>query len=110
MSLLEEYPFRGCFYTYGVDDSKPLEEQHDEEILILDTVCDIQEVTNSDSNGNITSSFDVFFPFDKATGIEVKRGMTFRGNMYGLEVNGKIDGVFPTQMGGCVCHVKDRDV
>lgn len=110
MSLLEEYPFNGSFYTYGVDESKPLEEQHDEEILVLETECDIQEVTNSDSGGNITASFEVFFPFDKSEGIAIKRGMIFKGNMYGLDVNGEVVGVFPTQLGGCTCYIKDRDV
>lgn len=107
---IEEYPFDGAFYTYGVDDSKPLEEQVEEEILILATKCDIQESQKSDASGNITASFNVYFPFEKETGIAVTRGMTFKGNIYGLEVNGEVIGVFPTQMGGCTCYIKDKDV
>ena len=108
--ILEEYPFDGAFYTYGVDDSKPLEEQVEEEILVLSTKCDIQESQKSDANGNIIASFNIYFPFDKETGILIKRGMTFKGEIYGLAVNGKVISVAPSQLGGCVCSIKDLDV
>lgn len=109
-TLFEEYPFEGAFYDYGVDESKPLDEQTEEEILILKTKCDIQESQKSDASGNITATFNVYFPFDKTKGIELKRGMTFKGSMYGLQVNGKIIGLFPTQSGGCACYIQDLDV
>ena len=107
---LEEYPFEGDFYTYGVDESKPLDEQVEEEILVLHTKCDIQESQKSDSSGNIVSSFNVYWPFDTEKGTSIKRGMIFKGSMYNLEVNGRVIGLFPTQLGGCACYVKDRDV
>lgn len=107
---MEEYPFEGSFYTYGVDESKPLDEQVEEEVLVLKTQCDIQQAQKSDSGGIIISGFNVYFPFDKETGIEIKRGMTFVGDMYGLEVNGKVVSVFPTQLSGCECFVQDLDV
>lgn len=109
-SELEEYPYEGDFYTYEVDDSKPLDEQVEEEILVLHTKCDIQESQKSDSSGNIIATFDVYFPFNESEGVKITRGMTFRGNVYGLEVNGKVVGLYPTQMGACSCYVKDRDV
>lgn len=109
-SILAEYPFSGAFYKYGVDDSLPLDEQEETETLVLETQCDIQETQKSFSSGNITASFNVYFPFDKEKGIEIKRGMKFRGSLYGLEVNGTVVGVFPTQMGGCVCYISDKYV
>lgn len=109
-NILDEYPFDGAFYTYGVDDSKPLDEQVEEEILVLSTKCDIQESQKSDAYGNITASFNVYFPFNKDEGISLKRGMKFKGSIYGLDINGEVIGVFPTQMGGCVCSIKDLDV
>lgn len=109
-NILEEYPFDGSFYTYGVDESKPLDEQVEEEILVLSTKCDIQEATKSDAYGNITASFNVYFPFDKKIGINVTRDMTFKGSIYGLIVNGKVISVAPSQMGGCVCSIKDLDI
>lgn len=109
--LLDEYPFDGSFYKYGVDESKPLDEQVEEEILVLETKCDIQASSKSDASGNITAYFNVFFPFDKdGESITLTRGMKFKGDMYGLEVNGEIISVEPSQMGGCVCYIKDLDV
>lgn len=109
-SLLEEYPFDGYFYESGVDETLPIEEQTDEERLVMYTECDIQESGKSQSFGNIKVSFNIYFPFDKNEGINIKRGMIFRGNMYGMEVNGVVVGVCPTQMGGCACYISDLDV
>lgn len=108
-TLLEEYPFEGSFYTYGIDDSKPLDEQVEEEILVLNTICDIQEATKSNAAGFVSASFNIYFPFDKGVPMPVRRGHTFKGMMYGMEVNGEVIGVFPTQMGGCSCYIKDVD-
>lgn len=106
--LWEEYPFEGEFYTYEKDGSSwgadPVEK------VVLSTECDIQESQKSDAYGNITASFNIYFPFDKEVGIEIKRGMLFRGSMYGLEVKGEVIGLFPTQMGGCACYIKDLTV
>lgn len=107
---LDEYPFEGDFFDYGVDDNKPLDEQVEEEILVLHTKCDIQPAQKSDSGGNITNSFNVYFPFDiKNDKLKLKRGMKFRGNAYGLEVNGTLISAIPSQMCGVECYVKDLD-
>lgn len=107
---LEEYPFNGAFYDYGVDDSKPLDQQVEEEILILETKCDIHSSSRSNANGIITAGFNVYFPFDKEKGISIKRGMTFKGNAYGLDINGRVLTASPSQIGGCECFVEDFDV
>ena len=41
--------------------------------------------------------------------VVIKRGMYFRGSIYGYEVNGKVIGVAPSMLGGCVCQIKDLD-
>lgn len=41
--------------------------------------------------------------------IVIKRGMYFRGSIYGYEVNGKVIGVAPSMLGGCSCQIKDLD-
>jgi hypothetical protein len=107
---IQEYPFSGRFYTTGVDESKPLEEQVEEEIEILTTVCDIQE--NSHSNGRFLSSdYVVYIPFKKRNDdIKIKLGYMFSSNMYGLEINGKVTGVFPSQLGGIAIYIQDLDV
>lgn len=108
---LEEYPFDGAFYEYGVDESKPLDEQVEEEILILETKCDIQSSSKTDAGGIIKAMFNVYFPFDtKADKLSIKRGMIFKGSAYGLDVNGRVISVFPSQLGGVECYIEDLDV
>ena len=41
--------------------------------------------------------------------VVIKRGMYFRGSIYGYEVNGKVIGVAPSMLGGCECQIKDLD-
>lgn len=107
-NIVQEYPFEGTFFRIGIDESKDLIEQEEEEIIILETECDIQESTSNVTSGNISATFDIYFPFDKEKGIMVRRGDNFRGTMFGMPVNGKIDGVFPSQLGGCQVHLIDR--
>lgn len=106
--ILEEYPFDGAFYTFGIDESKPLDEQVEEEILLFETKCDIQESTSTLAGGANTATFDIYFPFDKKTGVNLKRGDTFKGSFYGVKVDGMVDGIFPTQLGGCAVHLTDK--
>lgn len=107
---IEEYPHRGTFYRYACSEDTPLLEREDSEEKVLETSCDIQEASKNDSGNVIKASFNVYFPFDKESGISIERGMLFKGSAYGLEVNGIVIGVFPTQLGGCVCYIKDMDV
>ena len=41
--------------------------------------------------------------------VVIKRGMYFRGSIYGYEVNGKVIGVAPSSLGGGSCQIKDLD-
>lgn len=108
-SSWNEYPFEGAFYSYSVDTNKPLDERVEEETLVLSTKCDIQEAQKSEASGVITATFNVYFPFDKEKGIEITRGMKFKGSAYGMEVNGTVVGIIPTQL-GCCCYISDKDV
>ena len=50
-NISEEYPFKdGVFYKISIDDSKPLEEQVDEEIEIYVSDFDISDGTNLNTN------------------------------------------------------------
>lgn len=113
-NILDEYPFDGVFYI-----NKDVESPDGdligggdtvEEEIILETKCDVQETQKAFTAGAITASFNVYFPFDKGTGINVERGMMFRANVYGMDINGMVIGVFPTQMGGCLAYIKSPDV
>lgn len=93
----EEYPFAGVFYKIGIDDSKPLDEQVEEEIPIFETICDM-----SDGSNLSTDTFTLFFPFDKdKETIIIKEGDLFKGNIYGMTQKGRVIGVYPSQLGGC---------
>lgn len=107
---ISEYPHEGHFYALTVDTSLPLDEREASETVILDTECDIQEAGSSVSGGIANASFSVYFPFDSEGEMPVRRGHLFKGRMYGMDVDGEVIGVFPTQLGGCVAYLKDKDV
>ena len=108
---LQEYPFEGKFSRYiPVDESLPLEEQEEKIQVVLSTRCDITESSHTQYGNFIAASFAVFFPIDKSSKLKVKRGDLFEGTQYGMTVNGKVVGVFPSQLGGCVVYIKDSDV
>jgi hypothetical protein len=107
-SSIDEYPFRGTFYKEGVDENKSPLEQVDEKTVVLETKCDIQEASHTDGE-LLTADYTVYFPLgDGLDGI--KNGILFEGDMYGAKVNGKVVGVFPSQLGGVKVYVQDLDV
>lgn len=108
---INEYPFHATFYRIGVDESKPLDEQVQKEIVVFETKCDITESSHTRNNNFISASFVIYFPFNKEKEqILVKRGDLVRANQYGLLVDGKVVGVFPSQLGGCTIYIQDTDI
>lgn len=109
---IEEYPFEGVFYTSEIDKTKPLEQQVEEEVVVLVTKCDIMEASHSRVGDFIKAVYSIYVPFDKTLvdPINVNRGLMFRANMYGLLIEGKVEGVFPSQLGGFVAYVQANDV
>ena len=106
---MEEFPYRGKFYTMEIDESKPLDQREPTEVLVLEAECDIQEAGSNRTKGMIDASFSIYFPFDRESALPVRRGQYFHGEMYGMVVDGLVIGVFPTQLGGCTVYVKDSD-
>lgn len=106
---ITEFPFVGRVYDSRIDDSKPLDQKKQEAVLVLEMPCDIQESGKALSS-TITATYAVYFPFDKETAIPIKSGMIFKSEIYGMVVNGEIKGVFPSQLGGCVIYVVDKDI
>lgn len=97
-NISEEYPFKGgVFYKVGIDDSKPLEEQVDEEMEIYTSDFDLSDGTSLNTN-----TFKVFIPFFKDTNsLVIKEGDLFKGNTYGMLQKGRIIGIYPSQLDGC---------
>lgn len=106
----DEYPYYGEFYEMRIDETKPLDEQVEEKVIVLQTSCDIQESSHSDSGNFISADYSVYIPFDEEDNISLKNGMSFNGDMYGFKVNGKIVGVFPSQLNGIKVYIQDTDV
>lgn len=119
---LEEYPFDGVFYDYVEDTSLPLDEREAVEVEILTTKCDIQRTSALGNAGFLASSYSIYFPLTKNTedtnsviskdaydACPIRRGMFFRGEIYGYEVNGKVIMVAPSMLGAVECQIKDLD-
>ena len=110
-SVLSDYPYHGQFLRFVVDESKPLDEQVEEKVVVFETECDITESSHSWSNNFIWAKYAVYFPYDKDNDtIIVKMGDLFEATINGMPVNGKVVGVFPSQLGGITCYVQDTDV
>jgi len=108
---LQDYPYYGYFYRVGIDESLPLDQQKEEKIVIFETRCDITESSHSWSRNFIWAKYAIYFPFNKEKeDIKVRLGDLFESNIYGLKVNGKVVGVFPSQLGGVTIYVQDTDV
>lgn len=108
---LQEYPFFGEFYRITIDRTLPPSQQIEEKEVILTTVCDVTESAHSVSSNFISAKFVVHMPFDKNNQvINIKNGDMFVANVYGMTVNGKVVGVFPSQLNGITIYIQDLDV
>lgn len=108
---VEEYPFDGTFYTTYINRDAPLNQQFEQEVVILETKCDITEASHSRVGDFIKAVYSIFVPFKKGIEeISVQRGQMFRATQYGVKIEGKVEGVFPSQLGGFVAYVQANDV
>lgn len=67
------------------------------------------EVTEEDAEESLPPSHTELIDDTSYKPVVIKRGMYFRGSIYGYEVNGKVIGVAPSMLGGCACQIKDLD-
>lgn len=111
-----EYPYTGAFYTVEVDESLPLDEQVEREVLVYETVCDIQK-TNKLHNANLlAANYTIYFPIaenpnatstvNRFVDCGVRRGHIFRGVFYGYEIKGIVEIVRPSQLGAISVDIK----
>lgn len=108
---LDLYPYWGTFYRIGVDDSLPLDEQIEQEYIVFETQCDVTESSHSWSNNFIWAKYAIYFPYEKGKDeIAVRLGDLFKADVHGLLVNGKVVGVFPTQLDGVTVYIQDTDI
>ena len=67
------------------------------------------EVTEEDAEESLPPSQTELIDDTSYKPVVIKRGMYFRGSIYGYEINGKVIGVAPSMLGGCACQIKDLD-
>lgn len=109
--ILQEFPHYAYFYTMMIDEDAPLNQQKEEKVIIFETPCDITESSHSWSRNFIWAKYAIYFPFDPETDtLKVSLGNLFEADLYGMRVNGKVVGVFPSQLGGVTVYVQDTDV
>lgn len=111
-----DYPYKGAFYEWVTDETKPLDERVPEEVLVFETICDIQRSAKLHNYTLLGADYTIYWPLqpnplakgtvDKYDDIVIRRGMTFRGIAYGYEVVGTVEIVRPSQLGGCSCDIK----
>ena len=106
--IIDTFPYTGRFYKHVEPDySLPLDERdEDEDELVLETECDIQEVSKA-ANPVLIATFSVFFPWDVSVDLPLVRGMRFVGMMNSIQVEGMITNVVVSQLDGVVVYVKD---
>lgn len=113
---MSEYPYKGAFYTTTVDESLPLDEQEETEVLVHETICDIQRTAKLHNANLLAANYTVYFPLelnpdatgtvDKYKDCGVRRGHIFRGVFYGYEIKGIVEIVRPSQLGAMSCDIK----
>lgn len=110
-NVLTNFPYHGVFFKKEIDESLPLNKQEEHKVIIYETECDITESSHSWSRNFIWAKYAVYFPYDKTQdSIKVQLGDLFESDIHGLYVNGKVVGVFPSQLGGVTCYIQDTDV
>jgi hypothetical protein len=107
---VQEYPFTGIFYRTIINDNAPLDQQKETKEVLFSTKCDIIEASHTWGQGTIWAQYAVYFPFEKDSDIKVKLGTLFESDMYGLKIDGKVVGVFPSQLGGMTVYIRDMDI
>lgn len=104
----EEYPYYGEFYRSVTTPSAIPSEMTDSKEILYETKCDIQESskTKSGTTGFVSTTYNVYFPFNIDEDLPIVKGCLFKGYMYGMEIKGEVDGIFPTQFGTCSVYIK----
>lgn len=109
----ELYPYEGEFYytedNPGEDGDLIGGEDAANEVSVLKTRCDIQEASKMFNSGALIADYNVYFPLERGGLISVRRGMSFRGVLHGMDVGGTVTGLFPGQL-GVKATVKEVDV
>lgn len=104
----DEYPYFCEFYDMVIDDAQMLYDQTESKVIVHSTECDIQESGHGKSGDYIKSDHTVYLPYvDEEQVYKIKNGLLFEGYMGGFTINGKVVGVFPSQLCGIKVYIQD---
>ena len=113
---MSDFPFEGAFSYYEIDENAPLDERVPQEVLVQEVRCDIQRSAKLHNGVLLGADYTVYWALeenpestytnDKYMPIKVRRGMHFRGMMYGYLVEGVVEIVRASQLGGCSADIK----
>lgn len=113
---MDDFPFEGAFYEYIEDDDAPLDKRVSHEVLVEEVRCDIQRSAKLHNGIMLGADYTVYWALednpestyanDRYMPIKVRRGMKFRGVMYGYLVEGVVEIVRASQLGGCSADIK----
>jgi hypothetical protein len=117
--LMPNYNFDGEFFEIKNTSTGDLINRKPTKVSILKTKCDIQQASQLGNSGFLANTYNIYFPLeenvdatdwiDRFKDVSVIRSVYFEGKIYGYEVNGKVIGVGPSLLGGCVVQIKDTD-
>ncbi len=95
---VEEFPYKGTFYTEEIDMDLPPSQRDPIRVDILtDVACDIQEANALNSGGFTSATYKIFFKYDSMVDFPIRRGMFFKGSIDGLPVQGEVYGIYPSK-------------
>lgn len=113
---MADFPFEGAFYTYVIDKSLPADKRIPQEVLVEEVKCDIQKNSRMHNGVALNADYCVYWELernpestytnDRYMPVKVRRGMTFKGIMYGYSVIGTVEIVRVSQLGGCSADIK----
>ena len=109
-NAIQEYPHNAVFTRTVEKEGASYLEPQEETITVLETVCDVMEAGHAQNGSFVSADYALYFPFDKEDGVIVRAGDIASVDMYGIEVKGKVLGVFPSQLGGVKVYLEDLDV
>lgn len=109
-NAIQEYPHNAVFTRTVEKEGASYLEPQEETITVLETVCDVMEAGHAQNGSFVSADYALYFPFNKEERISVRAGDIASVDMYGIEVKGKVLGVFPSQLEGVKVYIEDLDV
>lgn len=111
---IKQYPHNGKFFKIVIVQESPLDPPIKKEIILYQGECDIQQSGAMSTPMLTKAGYAIYFTLGEDENgdyeLNIQKGSSFDGDMYGQRVNGRVLGIFPSQLGGVVAYVEDTDI